>query len=262
MLRNTSTAVVAGGLLQGDRSSASAYALDLRDGSVMRLPDLVMPVHDTAAAWLRGRVLVVGGGNTLEQSAVQAGAKGRWRVVGKLPSPRSDLTTVRVGRRAFVVGGYDGTKVALADVLSSLDGRHWVVAASLPVPVRYPATVAANGSVWVFGGERAGVMTNAVQRIDPRTGEARVVAHLPMPLGHAVAVRLGGRLLVAGGRTSGDTVTSRMWWYRPGHGFRPAGRLPNPLADAAALNQDEATAYLVGGETPRFSDRVIRLHYR
>jgi N-acetylneuraminic acid mutarotase len=169
---------------------------------------------------------------------------------------------VRSGGRSFVVGGYDGTRVALPEVLSSLHGRRWKVVASLPVPVRYPATVAAGGVIWVFGGERAGVMVDVVQRIDPKTGTARVVAHLPTPLGHSSATRLGGRLLVAGGRTSADGLTSKMWWYRPGHGFTPAGRLPTPLADAAVVNQDARTSYLIGGETPGLTDRVVRLSYR
>jgi hypothetical protein len=259
--RSPSTVLVAGGLLSGDRSSASTYTLNLRDGSVAHLPDLATEVHDTAGLGVDGHVLVVGGGNAAEQGTVQAALGHRWRVVGSLPTPRSDLTAVRVGTRSFVVGGYDGTSAALGDVLTSRRGRHWTVAGSLPVPVRYPATVAAHGFIWVFGGERAGAMVDTVQRIDPRSGTVRVVAHLPTPLGHSAVVDLGGRLLIVGGRTSVDKATSRMWWFRPGGGFTPAGRLPTPLADTAVVSQDARTAYLIGGETPALSDRVVRLSY-
>ena len=52
---------------------------------------------------------------------------------------------------------------------------------------------------------------------------------------------------------------SRLWWFDPGSGrFTRAGRLPRPLADSAAF-ADGTTGYLVGGETPAFSDRVLRL---
>ena len=105
-------------------------------------------------------------------------------------------------------------------------------------------------------------MVDAVQRVDPATGAARVVAHLPHRLGHASALLLGDRVLVAGGRPGPDRLTARLWWFEPGSGrFRRAGRLPTPLADAAALTRG-STGYLVGGETPAFSDRVLRLRLR
>lgn len=256
------SAVVAGGLLAGDRSSASAYVLDLRSGASHGLPDLGTAVHDTAGVRLGGRTLVLGGGNASEQSVVQSRGHGRWRLGGRLPGARSDLAAVRVGDRVYVVGGYDGGAPALPDVLSSTDGRTWRVAARLPVPVRYPAVVARGGSIWVLGGERDGSMVDVVQRVDPATGAAGVVAHLPRRLGHAAALLLGGRILVAGGRTETDRLTDRMWWFDPGaRRFTRAGRLPTPLADAAALS-DGTTGFLVGGETPAFSDRVLRLRWR
>ena len=251
--------VVAGGLLAGDRSTATAYSLDLRRGTVTPLPGLRTAVHDTAGVLLAGRALVLGGGNASEQAVVQSVGPGGARVRGHLPGARSDLSAVRVGDRAYVVGGYDGLSPALPGVLSSRDGRRWRTVARLPVPVRYAAVVAAGSTVWVFGGERNGAMVDVVQRVDPASGAARVVAHLPRPLGHAAALLLGDRVLVAGGRTSADRLTSRLWWFDTGSGrFTRAGRLPRPLADSASF-ADGSTGYLVGGETPAFSARVLRL---
>jgi N-acetylneuraminic acid mutarotase len=101
-----------------------------------------------------------------------------------------------------------------------------------------------------------------VQRTDLASGRARVVAHLPRALGHAAAVVLDGRVLLAGGRTGPDTVTDRMWWFSPSAGFTRAGRLPTGLADATPVAADTGTAYLVGGETPALTDRVVRLALR
>jgi hypothetical protein len=67
-------------------------------------------------------------------------------------------------------------------------------------------------------------------------------------------------VLLVGGRTSADRLTDRMWWVRPGH-VRPAGRLPTPLADSAVATDGPRSAYLVGGETPATSDRVLRVTY-
>ena len=138
--------VVAGGLLAGDRSTATAYSLDLRGGAVSPLPDLGTAVHDTAGVRLAGRTLVLGGGNASEQSVVQSVSRGGARVRGHLPGARSDLSAVRVGARALVVGGYDGLSPALPAVLSSRDGRRWRTVARLPVPVRYAAVVAAGAT--------------------------------------------------------------------------------------------------------------------
>lgn len=258
-----SPVVVAGGLLAGNASSSSSYTLDLGTGHVTPLPDLPVDVHDTAGVLLGGRTLVLGGGNASEQAVVQARRGGRWRVDGRLPAARSDLAAVVAGGRAYVIGGYDGGSPALGDVLASRDGRAWRVAAHLPLPVRYAATVLAGGDIWVFGGERNGAMVDAVQRIDVATGRARVVGHLPRRLGHAAAVALDGRVLLAGGRTGPDTVTDRMWWFSPASGrFTRAGRLPTGLADTTPVAADPGTAYLVGGETPALTDRVVRLALR
>jgi N-acetylneuraminic acid mutarotase len=255
--------MVAGGLLPDDTSTGSTYTLDLRTGRTAAGAPLPVPVHDTAGALLGGRVLVLGGGGASEQPVVQARDAHGWQVLGRLPSARSDLTAVTAGGRAYVVGGYDGVSPALPEVLRSRDGRTWSVAGRLPVPVRYAATVVAGGAVWVFGGERSGAEVDAVQRVDLATGRARVVAHLPTPTGHEAAAVFGDRVLLAGGRLGSNTLTDRMWWFDlRSHEFRSAGRLPRPRADSAVVQPDPSTAYLVGGETPAFSDRVVRLRWQ
>jgi N-acetylneuraminic acid mutarotase len=259
----TGTSVmVAGGLRPGDSSTAAAYTLDLRSGAVHALPPLAVPVHDTAGARVGRRALVVGGGNASEQAVVEASAGGRWRIVGHLPRARSDLSVAYVAGRVLALGGYNGSRPAEPDILASREGRSWSVVGRLSVPVRYAATAVAGGSVWVLGGEVAGTMQTAVQRIDPRTGQARVVAHLPHRIGHATAVAVGDRILLVGGRTGVDTPTAAMWWFDPATGaVRAAGRLPTPLADSAGVQVGD-TAYLIGGETPAESRHLIALAVR
>ncbi|MEO5709551.1 MAG: hypothetical protein ABIQ59_07000 [Nocardioidaceae bacterium] len=252
--------VVAGGLLAGNASSPASYTLDLANGHVTTLPDLPVDVHDTAGVLLGGRTLVLGGGNASEQAVVQVRRGGRWRVDGRLPTARSDLSAVVANGRAYVVGGYDGSSPALGDVLVSRDGRSWRVAAHLRLPVRYAATALVGGSLWVLGGERNGAMVDAVQRIDLATGRVRLVGRLPRPLGHAAAVVLGGRVLLVGGRTGPDSVTDLMQWFSPAsRRFTRAGRLPTGLADSTPVAAGPDTAFLVGGETPALTDRVVRL---
>ena len=258
----TRRVIIAGGLVSGDASSGSTYTLDLRTGRITREPALLTPVHDTAGARLPGTRLVIGGGNATEQAVVQARGRTGWTIRGQLPSPRSDLAAVTSAGRVYIVGGYDGRSAALDEVLTSTNGRSWRVFAHLPQPVRYPGAIVARGAIWVFGGERGGGMLDSVQRIDLAGGNARVVAGLPQAVGHEAAIVLGGRILLAGGRTAEHTLTRRMWWFDPGSlRFSSAGRLPAPRADAG-LAVTDGTAYLLGGETPDFSDQVVRLSWR
>jgi Kelch motif len=254
--------VVAGGLGPGDSSTSATYTLDLRSGQATRGRPLATAVHDTAGAVLPGERMVIGGGGTTEQSAVQVATPDRWRVHGHLPTTRSDLAAVATGGKVYVVGGYDGRTPALAEVLVSADGRRWRRFARLPEPVRYPGVVVARGAIWVFGGERGGAMLDAVQRVDLDNGTARVVARLPRPVGHEAVAALRGRILVAGGRTEQHVLTRRMWWFDPGtRAFTRAGRLPTPCADAGLVVSGD-DAYLLGGEAPDFSDRVVLLRRR
>jgi N-acetylneuraminic acid mutarotase len=252
---------VAAGLVRGDQSTATSYRLDLSDGDTRSLPDLPVPVHDVGSAILHGRPAVIGGGNDTEQAVVQRASAGRaWILSPQLPSPRSDLGAVTVGRRVFVVGGYDGTTPALADILVSANGGSFRVFGRLRVPVRYAAVAISQGAIWVFGGERSGGEVDTIQRIDLRTARTRVVGNLLHPLGHASAVAVGPRILLMGGRTSASatSVTAAMWWFDPAapSRMRRAGALPFPLADSAVATTGGAT-YLVGGETPRLSDKVL-----
>ncbi|GAA3649824.1 hypothetical protein GCM10022237_06940 [Nocardioides ginsengisoli] len=254
--------ILAGGLRAGDRTTAAAYRIDVATGAGVRLPDLPVPVHDTAGARVQGASLVIGGGSSAEQDGVQVWSGGRWRVLGHLPRPRSDLVAATPGGRVVVLGGYDGNRPAEPQILASGDGRHWSVVGRLAQPVRYAACAVVDGAIWLFGGEVDGAMRTAIQRVDPRTGSTRVVGHLPQGLGHAVAVPLGTRILIVGGRTGRDSITDQMLWFDPVAGtVRPAGRLPGPLADAGVAMVGD-TAYLLGGETPSVTRQVLALTYR
>lgn len=253
---------VAGGLIAGDQSTATSFRLDLSSGHISDLPDLSVPVHDVGGVVIGGQPVVIGGGNAVEQRVVQGfGSDGAWHLLGNLPAARSDLVAVQAGHRAFVVGGYDGTSIALGDVLATTNGSHFTVFSRLDLPVRYAAVAVNGGFIWVLGGERSGAEVDAVQRINLRTGIAQVVGQLPVALGHASLVSMGDRMLLVGGRTTGSSLTAAMWWFDPAtERFTKAGSLPTPLSDSAVVT-DARHAYLVGGETPNVSDRVLRLTF-
>lgn len=254
--------VLAGGLLPGDVTTDRSYRVEPSTGRVTRLGNLAVATHDVAGAYLGGAPTVFGGGNTSVLSAVQRlGRDGRWRVAGRLPSPRADLSAAQDGARALVVGGYDGLRSPRA-VLATSGGHRFTTAARLPAGVRYAAVAVVGDTAWVFGGEESDRELGHVYRIDLATGSVRARGRMPRPLGHAAAVVVGDRVLLMGGRTTPDRPTDRMWWFDTVHRtWRRAGRLPYPVADAPTLATPHH-AFLLGGETPDFTDRVVRVTWR
>jgi hypothetical protein len=259
--------LVAGGLLDGDVSTAQVLTVDPSSGAVRRTGSLASAVHDAAGAEVAGERLVIGGGAATTIGTVQSlgSGGGPARVVGALPTPRSDLTAAVGGKVGYVVGGYDGTGLPAA-VLATTDGQHFHSVATLPVPVRYAATAIAGGALWVVGGrsDAAGnSVTAAVQRVDLATGRASVVARLPHPLSDAVAVTVDGAVLVCGGDRDGTTATAEVLRLDTSTGHvRSAGRLAYPVADAGATVLGPAgsqVAYLLGGEAAVRTARVQSL---
>ncbi|HEX3221370.1 MAG TPA: kelch repeat-containing protein [Nocardioides sp.] len=253
--------IVAGGLVAGDASTDRVVRVDAAHARVSPLPSLPVPVHDVAGGLAGTTPLVVGGGNATEQDVVQAWQGDTWRVVGHLPTTRSDLSIVQRGSTPVVVGGYDGASVPTTLLALSASGDSHSVG-RLVQGVRYAATAVAGHTAYVFGGEVGGAELGSVQAVDLRTGHTRVAARLPVPLGHAMAATVGTRILLMGGRVAPDRQTSEMWWFDPATGrFTRAGSLPHPLSDAAVATNGRRV-WLLGGEESAVTDQVVFVNVR
>src|SRR5580693_10015945 len=147
--------LIAGGLTSQGISTDAVTSLDPGTGVTRAAGHLPAATHDAAGAILGGQTYVFGGGTAASVPTVQtiaAGTSGIGAVVGQLPAARSDASGVSAESVAYVIGGYDGTRWD-PQVLATTDGRHFRVAARLPVPVRYAAVAATAGEIWVFGGQ-------------------------------------------------------------------------------------------------------------
>ena len=208
-----------------------------------------------------GRTLIFGGGEQVSVGTVQAiVAHGSTAVAGQLPGARSDLTAVSLDGTAYLLGGYNGAAYD-PSVLATRNGHRFATAARLPVPVRYPAVVAAGSAIWIFGGQTSHGITNDIQRVTLPSGRAAVVGHLPQPVTAGAAFALGGTVYLAGGQTApatpGRTTASpsaalatsgTVLAYHPGQsGVTTAGYLPVPVSNAGVAVLG-GTAYLIGGE--------------
>ena len=244
---------------------SDVVAADPATGVARRAGTLVLPTHGAAAANLAGRLLVFGGASTAVHDTVQQflPASGRTRVVGVMPGVRADVTAVVVGRRAILVGGFDGAGPQSA-VWATADGRSFRVVARLPQAVRYPAVAAAGNAVYVFGGlisggEYTGTFSNAIQRIWLPSGTAHIVGRLPNPLAHAMAATLDGRIYLLGGSAPGGPSAAILRLNPATNHLTSAGRLPHPLTDAAVATIG-TTIYLLGGISTAPAATILALH--
>jgi Kelch motif len=239
--------LIAGGLMASGASADTVTILDPVTGATRSAGRLAEATHDAAGLMVNGRVFVLGGGNAVSVPAIQAFTPGTQAVVtGALNRPRSDSSGVSAGADGYVVGGYDGITLN-PEVLATADGVHFRVAARLPVPVRYAATAAAGGLIWVFGGQTSAGPTDVIQRVDPATGAAAVVGHLPQPVAGAAAITLGGRIYVAGGVTAAGTSRTVLRFDLATSQVMVDGQLPVPVGYAAVAVAGGA-GYLIGGE--------------
>jgi len=239
--------VVLGGLTAGSSSAAGVYRVDLSTGAVRHLGDLAVATHDAAGARIGEAWIVFGGGEAKTIATVQSfGGTGAGRVIGRLPTSRSDLVAASIDDHVYLLGGYDGSR-PVADVLETSDGVHFGVVAQLPDPVRYPAVATVGSKIFLFGGEGPAGATSDIQEVDPAARTAHVVGHLPEARSHAAAAVIDNRVVVLGGRVGGSP-SDEMLRFDPAHAtVSRAGALPEAVADAG-VTVVGATAYLVGGE--------------
>jgi DNA-binding CsgD family transcriptional regulator len=113
------------------------------------------------------------------------------------------------------------------------------------------AAVRVREHLYVMGGETAnGQMVASVEAYDLNINEWRSRSPLPEPLANLTAAALSETIYVAGGSTaSGGAITVRDLFlrYQPAlNRWESVGVLPNPVAGAQLVSDDEAL-YLLGG---------------
>ena len=252
---------VIGGEDRGGSSTDTVYRLDPATGRTVTDGSLTQPLHDAAAATINDQILVFGGGNTSTLDQVQALTPGGTATpVGRLPAAVSDLSAVRVGGAAYVLGGYDG-QTPSGSVLQTTSGRAFTRVARLPTPVRYTAATAVDDKIYAFGGELGdGSDTSEIQEYDIATERSVVAGHLPNPVSHASAVTLDGAIYLLGGRVNGHASDQILRFDPTRNVAVPAGHLPQAVFDGAAATFGRQ-AYLLGGlgSTDTALDSVIAL---
>jgi len=261
--------VVAGGLAAGGASDQGVYDVNPLNGAATQIGQLLAPLHDAAGVVLAGKGYVFGGGTATPLTSAQrlaslgggaSSSSSPAGAVAPLPQARADDSAVTIGSTAYILGGYDGTSGDSA-VLATTDGQHYTTVAQLHVTVRYAATVAFDGKIYVFGGDatsgsHSGDPVSTVQVVDPSTRSASLAGSLPEPLAGAAAAVLDGQIYLVGGETAPatdpaarPTAVDTIWAWQSGSAHAlVAGRLMVPVAHAGVVVLG-SRAWLVGGES-------------
>lgn len=205
-----------------DGTSATRDVLATSDGVRFRaIAQLPIGVRYPAVGALGDNVFVFGGelsGN--ESSAVQQidVRTGDARVIGRLPSPRTEAAAISIGGSLFVGGGRAGG-AASTDVLRfDPSSAQFSIAAALPAPVADSAAVVVNGRAYLLGGEAASISSSVAVLQESN-------ATPPSPTAAANVRPFSGRLLIADRGNNRlivvDANKQRSWIY-------PSASMPPP----------------------------------
>jgi len=199
----------------------SVFLLDEQAGAW--LPRAPMPTARSAGGTglIDGKIYVAGGRPPHGHDfAAYDPSADQWTVLPDLPTQRNHLAVAAIGGKLYVAGGRFGGGVGseMTDVLEIYDpaSNAWTTGAPMLAPRAGVASVAANGCLYVIGGEGNDADPRGVfdrnEAFDPGTDSWQSLAPLPLPMhGLTGAAYLDGRIHIPGGAThrgvSGADVT-------------------------------------------------------
>jgi len=159
-----------------------------------------------SVAWDQPSVTVVG-------EYVPA-STGEWGSLTDSRLERTEVAAARIGRYAYVVGGFEKRSGQTVGALERYDIRanRWKRLRSMPIGVNHPTAAAHRGTLYVHGGYTARRdLTSATKRLyayDPRRDRWRRLPDAREPrAAHALGV-LDGKLYAAGGANDTGSLSS------------------------------------------------------
>lgn len=190
----------------------------LRDGGWSRAGRMPVPLGETVAAVLDGRVhLATGSLHPPEEGPTGATgrhlvhdpADGSWTTARPAPTARSSAAGAVVDGRLYVVGGRRRGPGGLENLgaLERYDPEadRWESLRPLPRPAGGLAGAALDGALYCFGGERfgpgGGEVFGSTWAYRPEADEWREMPPMPTPRHGLAAAAVDGRVWAVGGNT-------------------------------------------------------------
>jgi hypothetical protein len=170
-----------------------------------------------------------------------APAAGKVVPVGTFEEPLAEAGVAARGGSVYLAGGWTGQKYATA-VLELTPPSTVVLVARLPVAVRSPAVALLRHTLYVVGGATANGLSKQTFAVDVDTGAVTTLDDLPQPVEQAVLLVSGTKLYLLGGMTASGKASPAIVAIDPATGqAAPAGRMPTPMAGAAAVPTTSGT---------------------
>jgi len=202
-----------------------------------------------------GQLIVLGGltpaGTSASGVYALRTATGAARQIGVLSAPLHDAAGVISGGRSLVFGG--GSPVTVGTVQAFPGAGTARVTGSLPAPRSDAAAVTIGGTAYVVGGyDGSKPDASVLATTDGRT--FTTVAALPVPVRYPAVASLDGMIYAFGGQAitgpaAGAAVNVIQAVDPARHTAAVIGRLPEPLAGAAAVTVD-GEVFVAGGDSP------------
>ena len=178
-------------------------------------------------------------------------ATGAARRIGALSAPLHDAAGVTSGGQALAFGG--GSPVTVGTVQAFSGAGTARVTGSLPAPRSDAAAVTIAGTAYVVGGyDGSKPDASVLATTDGRT--FTTMATLPVPVRYPTVAALNGMIYAFGGQAitgldAGAAVNVIQVVDPARHTAAVIGRLPEPLAGAAAVTVD-GEVFVAGGDSP------------
>jgi non-specific serine/threonine protein kinase len=241
--------------------------VEIFDGQRWRRgPDLPLGIDHAMAASVpdnvEGAGVYVFGGNAGAPTARSfrlAPDATAWREIAAMPSPRSQGAAVAQGRSVYVVGGYDGQRLAAPTFAYDVSADRWRQVAAIPTPRDHLAAALVGGRVCAVGGRRLSLTTNlaTLECYDPGADRWDTAPNAPTARGGVGAAAVGNRLVFVGGeRPDGTYREVEMFDAESGRWSRLPD-LPTPRHGIGVVAVGRTVYVMTGGPTPGGSQTPI-----
>jgi len=236
-----------GGVIAG-LVTAAGYVYDPQTQMWTSLPAMPQAREKPAAAFLNGKLYVVGGwdstGSSTRQLQIYNPASGKWSMGPSEPNAEAASGVAVLDGRMYVVGGCSSSCGSTdVQVYDPATGK-WSLAAPYRESTAWEGCGGIARKLYCAGGD-TGDGTSHAYSYDPAANTWSVITSLPIDLwggGYAVA---DGKLLLSGGVTDqSQELTNQGFAYTPGKGW---SALPDSTGTPSYRGGSACGFYQVGG---------------
>ncbi|MDC6463527.1 kelch repeat-containing protein [Nitrosopumilus sp.] len=169
-----------------------------------------------------------------------------WKKYESMPTARTEIVSVVVDKKIYVIGGYDIDKNGL-NVVEAFDveNNSWEVITPLPKKIHHVSAVTHNEKIYVIGGYDCCKPLDDVFIFDTKMNSWQKGPSLPTPRGALTAQVINDKIYVLGGQNKVSLSTNEVLDISTGL-WETKQNMPTPREHLASAVVDEKL-YVIGG---------------